>query len=184
MLNIYHLEKSNYVNGCGNRYVIWVQGCTLGCRGCWNQKTWNRRPNQLVSVESLFADIQAQEGLDGVTFSGGEPFQQAKELAQLAFLIKTKTLLGLHIFTGFELEELKTDAQKNLMQYTDVLVYGRFDTSKANNNQKVWNKNMEFWNFNNTDVQIDINEQGDLLLTGYPPDDLIQIMQMIQKQGV
>ena len=138
MLNIYHIETSNHVNGHGNRFVLWLQGCDLGCQGCWNKETWSFEKNILKSVEEVFSEIRKSKNLDGVTFSGGEPFLQAGELSKLAKKIKTYTNLSLQIFTGFELDELRDQNQKELLEYTDVLVAGRFDSTKKNNNQKVY----------------------------------------------
>lgn len=172
MLNIYHIEKFNYVNGNGCRYVVWSQGCNLGCKECWNKDTWSFETNILKSVDEVFMEIkQIKDKINGVTFTGGEPMLQAKELVLLAQKIK-KLNLNLHIFTGFEINELDEN-QKKLLKYSDVLVAGRFDKTKKNNNQKVYCFN-EDWIFNNSDVQIDILDDGIIKLTGYPTNDLIK----------
>lgn len=175
MLNIYHIEKSNYVNGHGNRFVLWLQGCDLGCQGCWNKETWSFEKNILKSIEEVFNEIQKSKNLDGVTFSGGEPFLQAGELSKLAKKIKNYTNLSLQIFTGFELHELRDQNQKELLKYTDILVAGRFDSTKKNNNQKVYilNSNVPIWDFNNSDVEIEIDDNNHIKITGYPTSYLI-----------
>lgn len=176
MLNLYNIETSNYVNGNGCRYVIWVQGCDLGCIGCWNQATWSFKKNILIGVEELFHNIKSLESkIEGVTFTGGEPFLQALELSKLAQLIKENTSLNIQIFTGFNQNELIKKEQKKLLKYTDILVAGRFDTTKKNNNQNVHilNDNAITWKFNNSDVQIDIDLQGNVNITGYPINSLI-----------
>lgn len=170
MLNIHHIEPSNYVNGVGGRYVIWVQGCSLGCVDCWNKQTWSTKEKILMSVDEIFQDISKQKGIQGVTFSGGEPFSQAEELCKLAELIKQRTDLSLHIFTGFELQELKSYSQKRMAELADTIVYGRFDKSKDNNNQKVIQQldGHDRWVFNNSDIEVDISKDGSLTVTGYP----------------
>lgn len=175
MLNVYHIEKSNYVNGKGNRYVIWLQGCDLACPECWNKQTWSSKKKHMISVQGLFKDISKQKKLDGVTFSGGEPFLQAAQLAQLAMMIKQATSLNIQVFTGFEMDELRNPNQIKLKELANTIVYGRFDTNKPFNNQKVYTKLdlNEAWKFNNTDVEIDIDESGILTVTGYPTDALI-----------
>lgn len=176
MLNIYNIETSNHVNGNGCRYVLWLQGCNLKCVGCWNKQTWSFKPKTLKSVDQIFAQIKSLEHqLDGVTFSGGEPFLQAKELAQLAKLIKEQTHLDLQIFSGFSKDELNQQSQIELLKYTDILVAGRFDSRKLNNNQVVYvlNDNVDMWQFNNTDVEIEIDENMDIKVTGYPTDKLL-----------
>jgi len=175
MLNIHHIEPSNYVNGVGNRYVIWVQGCSLGCVDCWNKQTWSAKHKTLMSVDEIFQDISRQQDVYGVTFSGGEPFSQAEDLSKLAELIKQETNLTLHIFTGFELKELKSVSQKRLTELADTIVYGRFDKSKENNNQKVRQRlsGQDHWVFNNSDIEVDISKDGSLTITGYPSSNFV-----------
>jgi len=176
MLNLYKIESHNYVNGKGCRYVIWVQGCTFHCKGCWNQETWDCSNNHLKSVESIFSEIKALDDIDGVTFVGGEPLLQSSELLKLAELIKNQTSLGIQIFTGFEPEEPKTDIQMKLLNAADTIVMGRFDSTKINNNQKVFNNSSNIWNFNNTDVEIDLDENLNISVTGYPTDILLNTL--------
>jgi len=175
MLNIYNIDTANLVNGNGVRYVLWLQGCDLGCSGCWNKETWSFEKNTLKSSDEVFQDILKNK-IDGVTFTGGEPFLQAKELSELANLIKSNTDLDIQIFTGFEKSELVSESQKQLLSFTDILVAGRFDNKKKNNNQKIYylNSNIQKWDFNNSDIQIDISDNGDLHITGYPTDIFIQ----------
>jgi anaerobic ribonucleoside-triphosphate reductase activating protein len=176
VINISNIETSNYVNGNGCRYVLWVQGCDLACVGCWNQHTWSFEDKILKSVDEIFAQIQSLEDkLDGVTFTGGEPFLQASELSKLSLLIKENTTLDIQIFTGFTKEELSENVQIELLKYTDILVAGRYDSSKKNNNQTTYilNKNVDNWKFNNSDIEIDIDEDGNIKLTGYPTNKLI-----------
>ena len=176
MLNIYNIETSNYVNGNGCRYVLWVQGCDLKCTGCWNKQTWSFKQKKLKSIDEIFSQIKSlAHSLQGVTFSGGEPFLQAKVLSVLAKMIKENTNLDLQIFTGYSKEELKDEFHIKLLKYTDILVAGRFDMNKPNNNQTVFmlNNNIDAWLFNNSDVEIEINDYMDIKITGYPTDKLI-----------
>ncbi len=176
MLNIYNIEPTNYVNGNGCRYVLWVQGCNLDCIGCWNKLTWSFEKNILKSINEIFEEIKKLGSkIEGVTFTGGEPFLQADELSQLAKLIKKNTTLDIQIFSGFYKDELIKDEQKKLLNYTDILVAGRYDNTKKNNNQMVYhfNSNVDNWELNNSDVEIDIDIDGNINITGYPTNSLI-----------
>lgn len=177
LLNIWQTHDKNYVNGPGCRFVIWVQGCHLACPECWNKHTWSFAPKTLMSADELFAKIAAVDSLDGITLTGGEPFLQAKNLIPLVSRVKAELGLNVQIFTGFERHELQKKYQKQLLALADVVVAGRFDTSKPNNNQKVYELSEVHWQFNNTDVEIEIDDKGKLLLTGYPTDELIASMQ-------
>ena len=172
-LNIWQVQSRNYVNGPGCRFVIWVQGCHLACPECWNKHTWSFKPKRLIGIDELFDQIKSVQGISGVTFSGGEPFAQAKPLYYLAKRVREELKLHLQIFTGFEMEELKSKYQKLLKGLADVVVTGRFDSKRPNNNQKVHNLKTTPWNFNNTDVEVEVDEKGDLVITGYPPNDLL-----------
>jgi anaerobic ribonucleoside-triphosphate reductase activating protein len=158
MINVFAIEKSNFVNGDGNRFVLWVQGCSLGCVGCWNGETWDKNPKNLMSSEKIFSQIP--KNCEGVTFTGGEPFEQDLELLELAKLIKSKGL-HLQVFTGFRLEEIENSP---LLEFVDVLVSGRYGEE-----QKIYGN----WDFQR-EIEVDISENGELTLTGYPKDKFIK----------
>ncbi|CAM5621080.1 hypothetical protein SALBM135S_02501 [Streptomyces alboniger] len=83
-LAINRLHYPVTVLGHGVRAGVWVQGCTLACPGCMSRDTWDTRPETEVDVEAVLAWIHRLPGpLDGVTVSGGEPFQQPGPLAEL-----------------------------------------------------------------------------------------------------
>lgn len=173
LINLSAVQRTNYVNGPGRRFVIWVQGCHLGCPQCWNKHTWSFAPKIQVSVGALFAQISEVEKLDGVTLTGGEPLLQPRPLAHLAERIKSELNLSLQIFTGFEMCEIKGTAQKKLLSMADVVVTGRYNPDMPNNGQTVHNFGVVHWAFNNTDVEAEISPDGTVLLTGYPDDELI-----------
>jgi anaerobic ribonucleoside-triphosphate reductase activating protein len=82
-----------------------------------------------MSVEELFQEVMANE-LSNVTFSGGEPFQQSKELHLLAKRLK-KAGKNIWSYTGFLFEELvKHPDHRSLLEEIDVLVDGRFELMK------------------------------------------------------
>lgn len=162
MINIYHIEKSNLVNGNGNRFVVWVQGCSLGCPGCWNVETWDSSPNILLSADDIFSQIP--ENCEGVTFTGGEPFQQDRELVPLAKLVKERGL-SLQVFTGYRLDEVENSP---LLPYVDILVAGRYGEE-----QKIYNFGLDSWEFDR-DIEVDIDEDGNLTITGYPSNKFLK----------
>ena len=162
MIDIYRIEKSNYVNGNGNRFVVWVQGCNLGCKGCWNSETWEFKKDNLISAKDIFQQIP--ENCEGVTFTGGEPFQQDLALIELAKLIKERNL-SLQIFTGFKISEIENSP---LLKFVDILVSGRYGEE-----QKIYNFGKESWKFQR-DIEVDIDENGNLTVTGYPQNSFLK----------
>lgn len=73
------------VLGPGRRIGIWVQGCSIGCKGCVSQDTWARDPGREMTVARLLSWCKGTSagGFDGVTISGGEPFEQPAALGAL-----------------------------------------------------------------------------------------------------
>ncbi|MDD4610907.1 MAG: 4Fe-4S single cluster domain-containing protein [Patescibacteria group bacterium] len=129
ILNIHAFIPRSRANGPGERAVVWVQGCPRRCEGCFNPTTQPQTTKELVSVGELFARIAGVEGIDGVTFSGGEPFGQAVALAELAKKIHNDLGLSVVCYTGYIVEELraagKTDWDELLGQ-TDLLIDGPY----------------------------------------------------------
>lgn len=134
MIDVFKILKNTQVEGPGNRFCIWVQGCNKHCKGCWAKDTWEFGVGTKYSVEELFFQIKEVENIEGVTFLGGEPFEQAQELALLASKVKS---LGLSVlcFTGYTIDELraKNDESVNfLLSQIDLLIDGGFEEDKFN----------------------------------------------------
>jgi len=128
-LRIAGLTKESVVDGPGIRFVVFVQGCPHHCLGCHNPETWDFAGGKELTVE-LFAQIKDTRLLQGVTFSGGEPFAQAAALACLGKKVKE---LGMDIvtYTGYTFEELLDMAEKDqgvrdLLEVSDLLVDGPY----------------------------------------------------------
>lgn len=129
MIDVYKIIANTTVEGPGIRFCIWVQGCNKHCSGCWAKDTWNFGVGSKYNVEELFSLIKQETQIEGVTFLGGEPFEQAKELAVLAQMIKSAGL-SVVCFTGYTLEELrlKNSADINsFLENIDLLIDGGFE---------------------------------------------------------
>ncbi|GLY50779.1 anaerobic ribonucleoside-triphosphate reductase activating protein [Lentzea sp. NBRC 102530] len=113
--------------GPGFRSVVWVQGCPFRCRGCVAPEWIPDVPARLVGVEELAAELLADERVDGLTFSGGEPMAQAAGLAELARVARQVRDLSIVCFTGFTLAQLeeRPDAPQ-LLSEVDVLIDGQY----------------------------------------------------------
>lgn len=129
ILNLARILRRSAVNGPGERFVLWVQGCPLHCKGCWNPDTWDFSPRESWSVEALEAEIDSVPGIEGVTFTGGEPFVQASVLSSLAARVQARGL-SVVIFTGYSLDELTSPEASGLLANTDLLIAGRYDRSR------------------------------------------------------
>lgn len=114
--------------GPGTRACVWVQGCSIRCRGCFNPHTWAPGGGHDVAVGELVERLRETSGIEGVTFLGGEPFDQAEAVGAVAAAARD---LGLSTmtFTGFTLAELRRadgPGYASLLGTTDLLVDGPF----------------------------------------------------------
>lgn len=118
------------VDGPGIRYGVFVQGCPHNCPGCHNQKSHKFGIGKDKNIEEIYNNILAAPSTQGVTFSGGEPFEQAEGLAELARMLKAKGY-NIWCYSGYTYEQLLTKKGAiKLLDKIDVLVDGKFDQSK------------------------------------------------------
>ncbi|MDE5945732.1 MAG: anaerobic ribonucleoside-triphosphate reductase activating protein [Oscillospiraceae bacterium] len=128
-LKIAGTVNDSIVDGPGFRFTVFVQGCPHRCKGCHNPQTHDFDGGRYIESEEIISKVKSNPLLDGVTFSGGEPFCQAEELSKLASEIKK---LGMNIitYTGYDFEYLYENRSKNgfgkLLEVTDILIDGKF----------------------------------------------------------
>lgn len=133
-LKIAGTVNDSIVDGPGMRFTVFVQGCPHRCEGCHNPQTHDFDGGRDVTLQSLLDEIAKNPLLDGVTFSGGEPFCQAEKLYRLALEIK-KIGMNIIVYTGYTFEYLTEKADgKNffgeLLSVADYLVDGPFQLDK------------------------------------------------------
>ncbi|WP_020614505.1 4Fe-4S single cluster domain-containing protein [Sediminispirochaeta bajacaliforniensis] len=115
------------VNGPGKRSVIWTQGCNRRCSGCWNKDSWDPFGGEEHDIDLLIARIPFDR-IQGISFSGGEPFLQAISCALIAEDAKARGKDVL-CYTGFTLEELRQleDASaERFLKSIDILIDGAY----------------------------------------------------------
>ena len=108
-------------------------GCTHHCKGCFNPHTHSFNGGELFDINEIAKKCNDDYFIDGVTFSGGDPFEQPKEFAELAKLIKT----DIWCFTGYTFEQLLELPDKLCLLYEiDVLVDGKFEIDTIGGDHK------------------------------------------------
>ena len=116
--------------GPGLRSAIWVQGCPFRCAGCLAPDWIPQRPARNVRPGELAAELLADSGVTGLTFSGGEPMMQASAMAAVIRAARRARDVTLICFTGYRLSELRRmppdPAVDDLLAETDVLIDGRY----------------------------------------------------------
>ncbi len=132
------LTRDSIVDGPGLRAVIWTQGCKHKCKGCHNPSTHDFDGGFLMETKDIINQLKELELHKGITFSGGEPFEQPIQCIEIA---KEAKNMGLDIwcYTGYTIEEI---TNKNSINYKkgwleflnliDVLVDGPFIIQKKN----------------------------------------------------
>lgn len=133
-IRISGIVNESIVDGPGIRLVVFSQGCPHKCIGCHNPQTHDFSSGKLICIEEIIDKVKSDPILSGVTFSGGEPFEQAEPFTKLAVQIHK---LGLNVvtYTGYTLGYLIEENNKAkiaLLRETDILIDGPFIESKKN----------------------------------------------------
>lgn len=128
MVRIAGVIKESIVDGPGIRLTLFTQGCTHGCRDCHNPQTHALDGGYECSAAKIIDEVSKNPLLSGITFSGGEPILQAKQLVEVA---KGVTNIGktCFVYSGFTFEQLleKNDADViELLSLCDYLVDGLY----------------------------------------------------------
>lgn len=167
-----YLQPDSIVDGEGIRTVIWTQGCPHHCLGCHNPDTHDMSGGALVDLEEVYDIINELEGQDGITFSGGDPFIQPKECAEIAKYAKKK---GYNIwsYTGYTFEQLLTLSEKkpeimDFLKEIDVLVDGKFELAKKNYKAKFRGS----YNQRIIDVKKSLKENKAIIIDKYEEDNV------------
>lgn len=179
LVRVHATEPRSRANGPGARFVVWMQGCTLGCAGCFNPATHAPGDGQLIAVDELARAFAATPGIEGLSLSGGEPLQQPEAAAAL---LDAARALGLSTlaFSGYTLEEIRTlDGGPAVLARLDVLIDGRYRSTerlasglRGSTNQRI---HLLTGRYTLAEVEatppaeIRIGPTGELVLTGVNP---------------
>ena len=125
-ISILEIVEDTTVDGPGFRTTVYSAGCPNRCPGCHNPQSWDIANGHEVDVEEILDVILADPFAD-VTFSGGDPMFQPAGFTALAKAVKERSGKNIWCYTGYLFEELlRNPQQKELLEYIDVLVDGRF----------------------------------------------------------
>ena len=130
-LRLHASEPVSRANGPGLRAVVWFQGCTLGCPGCFNPGTHDQEVGMETDTAELAAEwLRRQREIDGISISGGEPFQQPEALLDLLTRLDGSGLSRL-VFSGYTLKEIEAQPLGlAILSHLDVLIAGRYVQSR------------------------------------------------------
>lgn len=118
--------NDSVVDGPGIRFVVFTQGCKHNCKGCHNPDTHDINGGYTVDIEDLLKKMFSNPLCDGITVSGGEPFLQINEVAEMCKKTKENGL-NVIVYTGFTWEELiKNNENMKIINFVDFLIDGKF----------------------------------------------------------
>jgi anaerobic ribonucleoside-triphosphate reductase activating protein len=193
---LHALIPASRANGPGLRAVVFFQGCKLGCVGCWNPRTHPFHGAE-IEVDAVAQEVlraRALHTLEGVTFSGGEPMQQADSLLRLIQRLHQQAPeLSFGMFSGHAEHELakgqywiwgdgsSEQRRKHLWQEIrgclDFAILGRFNQAqpshlplRTSRNQvlRLFSDRYIPANFSEELTEVCIKEDGRVEVTGFP----------------
>lgn len=134
------IAYESLVNGPGIRRVFFAQGCKHNCKGCFNPDTHDACGGEERQIELLIKDTLDNPILSGVTFSGGDPWEQADKFAYMAKKFKENGL-SIWSYTGYTYEYILENKDtrlgwNELLNNIDVLVDGKFEEDKQQDGLK------------------------------------------------
>ena len=129
-IRLYGVARESIVDGPELRFVVFVQGCPHHCPGCHNPQSHDPAGGKMTTTDKIWAAIEENPLLRGVTFSGGEPFLWGHELAAIGTTAREHGL-NVMTYTGFTYEKLLEKAEteagvRELLTVTNYLVDGPF----------------------------------------------------------
>lgn len=143
-MNYGAIKKNDIANGEGVRVTLFVSGCRIHCKGCFQKQTWDFDFGQKFTIDTEKEIIEALKPsyIAGLTILGGEPFEEENQEVLAPFLEKINTLFptkNIWCFTGYNLENdlligknKYTKFTQKMLDNIDVLVDGPFIEEKKN----------------------------------------------------
>lgn len=186
--------------GPGNRIGIWFQGCSIQCQGCVSVDTWGTGKGGVLINEIMAAIEPWLNDAEGITISGGEPFDQPEALGSLLALLRSKTKVDILVYSGHPFEKIASVVEKN-KGLIDAIISDPYEDNTSNtlvlrgsDNQRLHCLTtlgeMRFRQFERTitptDKMFDImfEEEGAVWLAGIPGrDDMKRLKTVLANDG-
>ncbi|WP_294829202.1 4Fe-4S single cluster domain-containing protein [uncultured Gilliamella sp.] len=186
--------------GPGRRLGIWFQGCSLRCEGCISVDTW-ATAKTLIPIEQLMMKLSSYLPLiDGITISGGEPFDQFEALLAIVVQLRERTKVDILVYTGYAVEDI-TDQLQQIKPYIDVLISDPFQRQSSQTLRLRGSDNQRLHCFTSQAVEkfayyqqavttedkvLDVmfDAEGVVWFAGIPRrDDFVKLQTLLKQQG-
>ena len=142
MLHYLYTYPETIVDGDGIRFSIYLSGCRHHCRGCHNPESWNPasgHPLTREKIEEFIEAINSNPLLDGITFSGGDPFYSPEDFLPLIKEFSERTGQNIWCYTGYLFDKdvldkmcKESEVTKEIVSYLDIVVDGEFMIDRKN----------------------------------------------------
>ena len=188
-----------YNLGRGKRIGIWTQGCSIGCAGCVNKELWPVDKGKKIDVQLLASQIlNFKNDYDGLTITGGEPFDQYEPLITFCSFLKLKSNIEIFCFSGYTLKQLKQKFPDMLFtKCMDFLLDGPYISELAENKNSRGSSNQKLYKFGNGKIflpgayfqsdiwSVDVSENNEVFMAGIPKkDDLKKLKNTMKNSGI
>ena len=188
-----------YNLGAGKRIGIWVQGCSLACKDCVSKTLQTIEGGKEINIAQLVDEIvKVKEHFNGITITGGEPFQQYQQLIAFCAYLKQKTGMEIYVFSGYYLEEIIDKFPDRLFfKYIDYLMDGRYEKDKHDNQNVRGSSNQNLYKFENNQAilqkdffkseifSVNVDNDKQVYLSGIPKtNELNQLSVYLNKTGI
>ena len=177
-MRINSIVKESEANGPGKRGVVWVQGCSRHCEGCFNLETQSHSGGKEMDIQTILAEFDLDK-IEGLTVSGGEPFEQPEELKELLKAAKQKNLNTL-VYTGYKYNKILCN-HRDILLLCNYLIDGEYDKNIPSKCRWAGSGNQRFLQLENAEIvqdlteceqysqtaEITIDDSGNVTVTGF-----------------
>lgn len=185
--------------GYGRRIGVWLQGCTIRCPGCVSKDTWNATSGHATDINSILGSCSPWlKEADGITISGGEPFDQAGSLFQLIVEFRKVCTGDVLVYSGHSYEDL-VKRHQSILNQIDLLITDPFVESagqtlplRGSDNQRAWpltelgcSRYFDILHKNNTRPKLDLSVNGSTAwMAGIPKiGDMSRLQSKLREMG-
>lgn len=178
-IRIHKILTGSRANGPGTRNVVWLQGCSLSCPGCFNPETHAPDGGTSIATDDLCGRLLDPENpCGGITISGGEPFQQPEALFELLQELRNRNSPPVLVFSGFPHQHLQSSPECRIcLPLIDALICGPYQKneppafsrfcSSANQELLLLSDRLCFSDFENLPLgEMIIDSEGNATLSG------------------
>lgn len=158
-LRINYLLPLSWANGPGPRFVVWVQGCSIHCKGCCNVDTWDPKLGYDISIDSIIDEIKNRQ-IEGITISGGEPLDQFDAVYDFCSkCLENLPDLTIYLCTGYTFDQLMHKGYLKIFGVLDAICLGPYEEENRCKN--------EWKGSSNQDILM-LSERGEAQFKKYP----------------